>query len=322
MHKAFLSIIFVLVMLLAITVFLYQEATIELNNKEKLINDLLNENSNVKSEYNSLKIEYNNLKAEYEKTIKKLNETQKLLREEKIKREQLKTVLFVNIKKSLEYLANRINHRFNGGEDFIRPYEVKDIVNALLGHKFNEKTLSKDLYKMFLYVKSNIRYSRDTVYPVIEYYNISLEDSSYNITIKIRWVTQEHQYPRETLERREGDCEDMAYLLASMLQYYFEDIKEYEVYVIAIFKNDKGHAATLVRHKSGLIAILDPSGNYFTGSKGKVRFIKANIEVMNWLNYWNISKNNFKGALLINILGEASIESIDGLINFLDYSLV
>jgi len=269
-------------------------------------------------ELESLKIKYEvcltnatNLRNEYESLLEKLKEYETTFL-------QFKTISTVAFQQKLEELASKINERVYGGKNLIRPDDVEATVMSVVGHKFNEETLGSDLYSIFWFIVRNIKYSKDSVYPFIKMFNVSITDASYNITIEVEWVANVYQTPIETLKRKEGDCEDMAYLAASILQNYFEDRKDYEVYVLQVLWGEEGHAAAVVRHINGTIAIIDPAGKYFTGRVTEVMFKPAKDEILRWFGYWGIDETNFKHARFTSILGEAYAESIEAVIGFLD----
>lgn len=265
----------------------------------------------LETKYKTCLANFTRLRNEYENLLDKLEEYETTFL-------QLKTVSTVIFQQKLEELASKINERVYGGKDFIRPNDVESVVMSVVGHKFNEKTLGRDLYSIFWFVVRNIKYSKDSVHPFIKAFNVSTTDTSYNITIEIEWVNNVYQTPIETLKRKEGDCEDMAYLAASMLQNYFEDRKDYEVYVLQVLWNGEGHAAAVVRHMNGTIAIIDPAGKYFTGKIAEVIFKPARDEILKWFRFWGIDESNFKQARFTSILGEAYAESIEAVISFLD----
>lgn len=128
----------------------------------------------------------------------------------------------------------------------------------------------KDVKAMYDWVRSNIRYRDDGMYPVLP----------GDPRLPVIYVAEMWQYPNQTLSVREGDCEDQALLLASMISSYFKG--RFRVECIAVTE----HMAVYIPAEDGRIMILDPTGNYYTrGDDGKLGFRDARVEVYDWLSH-------------------------------------
>ena len=305
-----LSLILALIVLSIFYYITYLE-NVRLKNKIEMLTEENRELGVIKEEYEKLLQNYTKLVEEYNEAVKTIKEYEHEI-------SVIKTLSVIAFRDKLMELASKINERVYGGKNFIRPNEVENVVNNIIGHKFNEETLGRDLYQVFSYVMRTIKYSKDSIYPVIREINVSVEDTTYNITVELDWITEVYQTPSETLERGEGDCEDMAYLAASIIQNYLGENKDYEVYVLQVVWDGGGHAAVVVRHRSGTIAIIDPAGKYYTGRVNVVKFDNARDELLKWFKYWGINEYNFKRARFVSIIGEAYVDSIESAISFLD----
>ncbi|MDP1629390.1 MAG: transglutaminase-like domain-containing protein [bacterium] len=91
-----------------------------------------------------------------------------------------------------EMFSDRLNEqgRPTSVQDFIRPEETAKLIQAL---KLTELGLKQKVETIHSFVRKNFEFVPDE------------EDGDY-------W-----QYPAETIRRGEGDCEDLAFLLASIL---------------------------------------------------------------------------------------------------------
>lgn len=136
-----------------------------------------------------------------------------------------------------------------------------------------------DIDKMYTWVVNNIEYSKDQPAPVLP------DDPT---TSSIVYVNELVQFPNETLERKEGDCEDMAILLASLIRaYVLEAGYDLPAEVVTITNYISGHAAAYLPVEGGKICILDPAGRYSTRDwLGCLCGKDVREEVYNWLNYW------------------------------------
>lgn len=314
MEKTASAIVLSLILALIVFSILYCITYLE-NMKLRSKNEVLMEENR---ELRIVKEEYEKVLQNYTKLAEKYSETVEVIKKYEHEISVIKTLSTVAFRDKLMELASKINERVHGGKNFIRPNEVEDVVKNIIGHKFNEKTLGKDLYQAFSYVVRTIKYSKDSIYPVIKEVNVSVEDATYNITVEVDWITEVYQTPLETIERGEGDCEDMAYLAASIIQNYLGENKDYEVYVFQVLWNGGGHAALIVRHRCGTIAIIDPAGKYYTGKANTVEFNDARDELLKWFEYWGINEYNFRKAWFVSVIGEAYIDSIESAISFLD----
>jgi len=127
--------------------------------------------------------------------------------------------------------------------------------------------IAVDIKAMFDWVIGNVRYRSDGLYPLLP------SDPS----LPLIYVSDMWQYPNQTLAFREGDCDDQAILLASMLSAYFRGKLRVECIVVT------DHMAVYIPFKDGKIMILDPALGYYTGSPGTPSFSDIRVEIYRWI---------------------------------------
>ena len=159
----------------------------------------------------------------------------------------------------------------------------------------NHNEVWKDISRIYNWVKSCIRYENDSSLLLTQEINQSLH-SPVDI-----W-----QYPSQTLLLGQGDCEDQALLLTSLLlsysneSYYFECLLLQSSYGI-------GHVTPYIPVKGDLLTIMDPATGYYTTSESRNSTLTSQTvkqEIGNYLAFlstqsegpWRISgafSNNF-----------------------------
>lgn len=146
-------------------------------------------------------------------------------------------------------------------------------------------------YKIHKYVRDDINYVHDAEIPVINAY--SYIGTSYSPVVtgfdcEIRKnIIQTLEY---TVEYEQGDCDDQAILEYCMIQYYREYIVDisYSLYLARIkFNNDNSHVAVFMPVSEGRICILDPAGQYHTGSWNYITGEDADRELLNYRDHWD-----------------------------------
>ena len=138
-------------------------------------------------------------------------------------------------------LRDKVNQRWNNIniESFITPQDqtVRNIVYDITGGWSNTSDWNefwKDVKAMYAWVVNNIEYRNDGLYPKLP------DDPSGALAFwKEMW-----QFPNETLNLRQGDCEDMAILLCSMVRCY--NGMKYPVECIIIESSTVGHVAVQI----------------------------------------------------------------------------
>ncbi len=250
---------------------------------------LSSEYSVMKSEHSTLRSEYYALVSEYE-----------TLREEyaaQDSRYQHLNKSFHDVEENYEALKATVNQRGHPSDlsVFITPgdSDVSQTVIEITGGWSDQSDWMEfweDVKSMYDWVRLNIKYRSDGLYPMLP------SDPSESV----QWVQSMWQLPEETLKFREGDCEDIAILLCSMIQSYGEERCWTEVVLITGSKG--AHAGVQLSVKEDELTILDPPGNYYTkiiyGSTatpkyGDTAFLiydiggrETSAEINIWLNLW------------------------------------
>lgn len=184
-------------------------------------------------------------------------------------------------------LRNQINKRapqFGSRsvvEDFITPKDaaVEDVVLQITGGWSiisNWTEFCNDAKKMYDWVVDNIGYRRDGLFPM-------LPSESWG---NVEYARDMWQFPNETLSLKEGDCEDMAILLTSMmLSCGSEKYGKAECILIA---GSLGiHVGVQMLFAGDKLTIFDPAGHYYTQAlNGTIDCKEVSTEINNWLNFW------------------------------------
>jgi hypothetical protein len=184
-------------------------------------------------------------------------------------------------------LRNQINMRapqLGGGSDvrgFITPNDTA-VENTVLQMTAGWSTISSwsdlcnDGKKMYDWVVANISYRHDGLFPILP-----LEPSG-----NIEYVRDMWQFSNETLILKEGDCDDMATLLTSMMLSYGGE--KYGKTECILIEGSLGvHVAVQMLTAGDKLTILDPAGHYYTQTpSGNIDCKDISTEINNWLNYW------------------------------------
>jgi len=228
------------------------------------IASLKNNYSIIEESYNNLQYIYNIQKYE----ITRLNELNIDI--------QTDFKLYISQYKQLK---NDINSRlaFDGDlSHFIKPFDqnIIDIMYDVSGGLETWRSMSEfwsDSMLLYDWIIENIDYASDSPYPFL--YSDPFES--------VRWFSQSVKYPNETLLDRAGDCEDQAILLESMLQAHNNFFTSW---CISIQWEGGGHVGVGIPFNGGRLAILDPSGNYHSGSENSFSSEPVIQAIDNWMS--------------------------------------
>jgi len=164
----------------------------------------------------------------------------------------------------------------------------------------------RDCERLYRWVTDNISYSYDSYMPALP------EDMSGELV----WWPSCWRMPEDTLTDETGDCEDMAVLLASMLQSYNQG--QYAVWVVVIRSSTQevpGHAAVAFPVAGGNLTILDPAGHYYTGGPyWSLRSERAAVAIRDWLSYW---EDEIPGVEVVEAFSGAEHHQFSGTTEFL-----
>ena len=180
------------------------------------------------------------------------------------------------------YFREQIYTRLADGPSimhYITPDEpaITDVVQEITeGYSPEKEEWWKDVSRINRWVSDNIKYTTDSYLPILP----------ANVSEDLVWQRDFWRLPVETLQDEAGDCEDVALLLASMLSNYNEG--RLEVWIIAVQNENRRHIAVAYPVEGHLIAILDPSGNYYTWhySGSELRAYDVAVVIRYWLRDW------------------------------------
>lgn len=244
----------------------HKSLTSEHQNLRNNYDTLTNQYSTLQSEHSTLQDSYDSLQTHHDSLQSDYNSLQSN---------------YNSYVSSYDNLRNQINKRtleFNV-TDFITPNDpsVQNRVFQITGGWSNPSDWNEcwdDVKTMYDWVVNNIEYRSDGLFPVIP--TTPSGDLEYRDEM---W-----QFPSETLDLLQGDCEDMAILLTSMILSY--NGEKYWTECITIEGSTSGHVGVQMLVAGDKLTILDPAGKYYTQTSGYIDSKDISTEINNWLNYW------------------------------------
>ena len=228
------------------------------NTLQSDFNTLQNQYSSLQTSYNALELSFSNLQTSYN-----ISQTQ-----------------YNQYVSNYQRLLSLVNQRCdqNNIEPFITPTDpaVSDIVYQITGGWSNHSDFNEywsDAKAMYDWVVNNVDDRNDGLTPMLPY------DPSGNL----QYITDMWQFPNETLNIREGDCEDQAILLCSMIRCY----NDYNVECIYLYGETSGHIGVQIPVTGSKLVVFDPAGEYYSHDFwGNIVYNDITTEINNWLNYW------------------------------------
>ena len=244
----------------------YDSLQTNYNSLQSSYDSLQNQHSSLQSDYNSLQTNYGSLQTQYSSLQSNYDS-------------------YVS---SYGNLRNQVNNRAFGtdGKYFITAQDptVNNLVTQITGGWSNTSDWNEcwtDTKMMYDWVVNNIEYRSDGLYPVIP----STPSGSVEYRQEI-W-----QLSNETLDLKQGDCEDMAILLASMIFCY--NGGEHWTECIIISGSESAHMGVQIPVAGDELTILDPAGKYYTQTLyGDIDMKDISTEINNWLTYWKPTLGN------------------------------
>lgn len=242
--------------------------------------------ANTEFQLDNTKVILADTEAQLETTAVQLSTTQAQLQKTAGQLTTVETKLETSKDKQIQMLnqysdmREQINIRAGQGQD-IQKFITPD--NSLVSAKVQEvagnysqdiSELWRDYKRMYHWVVSNVTYSYDSQIPVIPEV---MGDS-------LVWEKDYWRMPEETLEDEVGDCEDMAVLLVSMMLSYNNE--GFAVWALGIANESAGHLAVAFPVQGNELAILDPTGNYYSGYPGAFRSYDVAASINKWLSHW------------------------------------
>ncbi len=181
------------------------------------------------------------------------------------------------------YLAifDQVEVRFGDGRNamqYVTPADalVLEATAAAVGSldSDDEGRRWRDYEKLYYWVTRNIAYSTDSPLPDLP------PDLMAGGGVDL--VPEYWRLPAETLREGAGDCEDQANLLASMLKCYARG--KCAVYSVILKDERQGHVAAAIVTAGGL-AILDPTGTFYTNHVGNLTSKPAWLALREWTEH-------------------------------------
>jgi DNA-directed RNA polymerase subunit RPC12/RpoP len=167
----------------------------------------------------------------------------------------------------------------------------------------------RSIWELYIFVTNNTRYAYDDPIPwppgPYEFANNMYQ----NITIKNIILS-----PSETLELKQGDCEDQAILLYALIRSYQRYIygEEYILWLIDMdFYNGERHIAVAYPVRGGQLTILDPAGHYYTGSPGPLLSSNPYDELSRYSVWWS-SMGGISKITIYNVRDSGIFKLISG----------
>jgi len=224
----------------------------EHQNLESAHSNLLLEHDSLESDYANLNTEYSTLQSQHEAYVQ----------------------AYLQIRQQVNF---HTEHPTTNDTKFITPSdpEVMRIMLQETGGWSDQTDWSEywdDIKKLYDWVEGNIEYAEDPSSPYL----------FSNPSLGVFFKGENWQFPNETLRIMQGDCEDQAILLASLIRAY--NSQKYAVYCIVI----TNHAALFFPVEEDKICILDPAMHYTTSYGWPTYYLRSEDfrqGVNDWLNW-------------------------------------
>jgi len=240
--------------------------------------ELLDDFEKVNDDYRDLLSEYNSLTSEY----------QQVQSDYKFAQEN-----WDSLSQDVYDFYNELKTHTDVVESFPRIFSDEELEKISL--KVNSVTREDpDLWDgvnyIHQYVRDEIEYAYDAEFPLIKSYSYFGDKNSPRIcdfdTSLRQNVLQSLSF---TVEYEQGDCDDQAMLEFAMIKYYERYIleEEYALYLVRIvFENGDSHLAIFLPVAGGNICVLDPAGNYQTGSYSRLGSEGIRAELYDYQGIW------------------------------------
>jgi len=139
------------------------------------------------------------------------------------------------------------------------------------------------------YVRDEVDYVYDSEVPVISTYRYyGDDDDPLLIDFETQYRQNMYQSLDFTVEYEQGDCDDQAMLEYAMIKYYQRYVleEEYQLYLVYMGWEDSAHLTVFQPVQGDNICILDPAGQYQTGTTSSLTQNSIRDELMKYQNHW------------------------------------
>ena len=152
----------------------------------------------------------------------------------------------------------------------------------------NHNEVWNDISSIYHWVKTCIRYENDSLPLLTQGIN---QSSQSPVDI---W-----QYPSQTLVLGQGDCEDQALLLTSLLLNYSNESYYFECLLLQSSLGI-GHVTPYIPIKGDLLTIVDPATGYYTTSESEKSTLSSRSIKQEIANYLAFLSTQIEGQWRIN----------------------
>ncbi|MCW4014238.1 MAG: hypothetical protein NWF07_14805 [Candidatus Bathyarchaeota archaeon] len=271
---------------------LYIPVQATITQQQSTITTLTNENTQLTSQLTELNEDYDNLRTQYTAKTHELTELQTDYGSLRQDYEQTYTD-WITLSEDVLDFYNYIQSYVNTEDSFKRVYtttELEKIADTIEDVTRMEDDNWQAYWYIHQYVRDEIQYAYDEEIPVITTYTYYPDAPDTQLT-GFQTSTRENylQNLDYTIEYQQGDCDDQAMLEYAMIQYYGEYIygTQYRLYLAMItFNNGISHLAVFMPVQNNQICILDPSGNYQTGTWTSITAKTASTELTKYDTHW------------------------------------
>jgi len=255
----------------------YEKLQAEYDNLSKQYTSLSLAHSNLQRKYTSLKDEYQNLQSRYNTLQLNYNTLRNYYLTLSHDVESLSGYLM-----SISFIPWAFKRALNINE-------VLKVKKAVLKADISSSDIWSSIEKIYKWIVNNIKYVHDVNIPYLELTYVNVDKDKYVCRINVKSYQNYIQTPAETIELRQGDCDDQAILAYAMIKFYERYIygKEYLLYIAYIRFNDgSAHLAVFLPVQGGKLTIIDPAGKYLTSYLFHISARETDIELKHYSNWW------------------------------------
>lgn len=263
---------------------------------EREVNYLESENSQLIESINKLREDYDSLQNEYSSESIELADLQWKYDDIENKYESNYND-WVSLSEDVMEFYEYLNSYTNLEDSFQRVLNSEEL--SKIKEKIEEVTRMEQnvwdaCWNIHKYVRDEIKYAYDEEIPVITTYRYYPDAGDTQLTSFETGLRENyHQSLEYTVKYRQGDCDDQAMLEYAMIKYYEKYIhgEQYRLYLARIsFYDDNSHLAVFMPVADGQICILDPAGQYQTGTWNSIKGKTVSSELNNYNEHWDANQ--------------------------------